>query len=106
MTTSVNINLDANFDLNSVFTLQYNFDMLKAILESLLKTQRDNNQKIKDFENRLDEKDRRITQMQNDLDIFNVYLRNPNKTNSDGIELDLNNTELSNDMLRSLLVIN
>jgi hypothetical protein len=102
MTTSMNFNLDANIDLNSVFTLQYNFDMLKSILESLLKAQKQNNKKIKDFEEKLDEKDKKIMQMQNDMEFLKVYLKNPNINLDENFDVDLDKNV---DLLKTMIVI-
>jgi hypothetical protein len=61
MTTPlVNFGTEKDLDLNSVFTLNYNFDLLKTILENLLKAQKANAQKIEDFEDKLRDKDKKI----------------------------------------------
>jgi len=99
----MNFNLDANVDLNSVFTLQYNFDMLKAILESLLKAQKQNNKKIKDFEEKLEEKDRKIIQMQNDIEYYRVYMGNPNLNQHDNQTWNLDE-EKNSDLLKHIMV--
>ena len=60
MTTSTNVNLGGNIDLNSLFNLTYNFDLLKGVLEDLLKQQKATNQKLNDFEDNLISKDKKI----------------------------------------------
>ncbi len=52
--------IEGEVDLNSLFNLTYNFDMLKSILENLLKQQKGTNDKLKDFEDQLEKKDERI----------------------------------------------
>jgi len=111
MTTSINMNLEANIDLNSVFSLQYNFDLLKTILESLLKSQKLNNQKISDFESKLEEKDKKISQMQSDLEYFNIYFKNiqESKLTGNSNNLNFSNNEAGNsnqDLLMTIMVIN
>jgi hypothetical protein len=103
MTTSINFNLDGNIDLNSVFTLQYNFDMLKSILESLLKAQKQNNKKIKDFEDKLEDKDRKIIQMQNDMEYYKMNMGNPTLNYSDTQKCNLDEDKNS-DLLKTIMV--
>ena len=60
MTTYTNVNIEGNIDLNSLFNLSYNFDLLKGVLEALLKQQKATNQKLNDFEHNLFSKDNKI----------------------------------------------
>jgi hypothetical protein len=62
MTTYSSVNLETEIDLNSLFTLSYNFDLLKGILEALVKSQKATNQKLEDFEDNLRRKDLTINE--------------------------------------------
>ena len=55
-------NLDGVIDLNAMFSLNYNFDYLKMIVEALIIANKSNNQKMKDFENSLNEKNQKINE--------------------------------------------
>lgn len=54
------LNLDGIIDLNSIFTLNYNFDYLKMILEALIHANKATNEKMKEFQVSLNEKDNKI----------------------------------------------
>jgi hypothetical protein len=62
MTTYSSVNLETEIDLNSLFTLSYNFDLLKGVLEALVKSQKATNQKLEDFEDNLRRKDLTINE--------------------------------------------
>jgi hypothetical protein len=58
MTTA--INLEANIDLNSLFNLSYNFDLLKGVIEALVKNTKATNQRLIDLEDNIKLKDHKI----------------------------------------------
>ena len=53
MTTFSSLNLETEINLNSLFTLNYNFDLLKSVIETLVKNQKASNQKILDLEDHI-----------------------------------------------------
>ena len=53
-----------DIDLNSLFNLTYNFDLLKQTLEAILKNQKNHSQNIKDLQEKLEEKDRKIVEIE------------------------------------------
>ena len=61
MSTSM-INLEGIIDLNAMFTLNYNFDYLKTIIEALIHANKATNDKIKEFQFSLKEKDDKINE--------------------------------------------
>jgi hypothetical protein len=50
MATFSSINLDENIDLNELFSLNYNFEPLKAVIGALIQSHRSTNGKLKEFE--------------------------------------------------------
>ena len=52
--------LETELDLNSLFTLTHNFDLLKGVIEALVKSQKATNQKLNDIEDSVRIKDRTI----------------------------------------------
>jgi hypothetical protein len=60
MTTYSSVNLETEIDLNSLFTLSYNFELLKGVIEALVKNQKANNQKLMDLEEHLRRRDETI----------------------------------------------
>ncbi len=64
MTTTINtINLEtleSEVDLNSLFTLTYNFDLLKSVIISLVKSQKATTEKFYEIEEKIKEKERTI----------------------------------------------
>lgn len=62
MATYSSVNLDANIDLNSLFSLNYNFDLLKGVIDALVKAQKATNQKILDLEDKVVAKDKKISE--------------------------------------------
>jgi len=54
-------------DLNSLFNLTYNFDLLKKTLEAILTNQKNNSQHIKDLQEKLEEKDKKIEEIEDKL---------------------------------------
>ena len=44
------INLDGVIDLNAMFSLSYNFDYLKCIIEALVNSKKNNDQKLKELD--------------------------------------------------------
>ena len=65
MSTQITINNDT--DLNNLFTLNYNFDVLKTILSSLLKQNKYTQEQLTELTNRLNTKDQQISQLENQL---------------------------------------
>jgi peptidoglycan hydrolase CwlO-like protein len=66
-----------DIDLNSLFNLTYNFDLLKQTLEKILKNQKNHTELIKDLQDKIKEKDKKIDEMENkvnNLDEINVRL--------------------------------
>lgn len=62
MTTFSSLNLETEINLNSLFTLNYNFDLLKSVIETLVKNQKANNQKILDLEDHIKKRAENIDQ--------------------------------------------
>ena len=56
-----------DIDLNSLFNLTYNFDLLKKTLEAILTNQKNNSQHIKDLQEKLEEKDKKIEEIEDKL---------------------------------------
>ena len=52
--------LETELDLNSLFTLTHNFDLLKGVIEALVKSQKATNQKLNDIQDNVRIKDRTI----------------------------------------------
>jgi hypothetical protein len=96
MATYSSINLEKEIDLNSLFNLTYNFDLLKGVIEALVKAQKSTNQKIVDVEERLtvyivDEKKDVITNNNNN----NNNNNNTNNNNTYTNERDTENVTLT-----------
>lgn len=66
MATIINID-NTDFDLNSLFNLQYNFDILKCLIQALAKNQKGMEQKIIDIEDYLNEKHQHSTRVNDRL---------------------------------------
>jgi hypothetical protein len=49
--------IETEIDMNSLFSLTYNFDLLKSVLVSLVQSQKATNQKLLDIEEKFKEKD-------------------------------------------------
>lgn len=62
MTTFSSLNLETEINLNSLFTLNYNFDLLKSVIETLVKNQKASNQKILDLEDHIKKRAENIEQ--------------------------------------------
>jgi hypothetical protein len=62
MATYSTVNLDGNIDLNSLFNLTYNFDLLKGVIDALVKSQKSTNQKLIDIEEKVTDKDKIINE--------------------------------------------
>jgi hypothetical protein len=63
MTTLTTYTLDkmeTEIDMNSLFTLTYNFDLLKSVLVSIVQSQKATNQKLLDLDEKFKEKDQKI----------------------------------------------
>ena len=64
------IQLMANIDLNGLFNLNYNFDLLKGVIEELLKNQQILQKRMDDMENTFDDKDKRIAELEKEVKIL------------------------------------
>jgi predicted nuclease with TOPRIM domain len=64
------IQLMANIDLNGLFNLNYNFDLLKGVIEELLKNQQLLQKRMDNMDNKFDDKDRRIAQLEKEVKIL------------------------------------
>ena len=59
------------FDLNKVLQLSFNFDLLKSVLEELLKNQKGMQKDLQDMKNDNEEKDERIKKY---IEVTYIYL--------------------------------
>ena len=66
-TTTTLITLDKSLDLNSLFSLSYNFDMLKQVIEALVLNKETTDNRLKTLEDKLEQKDHQINNLENDL---------------------------------------
>ena len=64
------IQLMANIDLNGLFNLNYNFDLLKGVIEELLKNQDILQNHMDKLDSSNDDKDRRIEQLEKEVKIL------------------------------------
>jgi uncharacterized coiled-coil protein SlyX len=58
---------NVEYDLNSLFSLQYTFDTLKTLIRSLTDSQKASQEKIKDLERRVGERDTVIKEMNKEI---------------------------------------
>lgn len=56
------INLEGVVDLNALFSLNYNFDYLKLVIEALINANKSTNDKLKEFQYSLNQKDEKINE--------------------------------------------
>ncbi len=59
--------LEGTIDLNNLFNLNYNFDLLKNIIDAVLKGQKGLQQKVNELEEKDTMKEKRITQLELEL---------------------------------------
>ena len=64
------IQLMANIDLNGLFNLNYNFDLLKGVIEELLKNQQILQKRMDDMDDTFDDKDRKIAELEKEVKIL------------------------------------
>ncbi len=64
------IQLMANIDLNGLFNLNYNFDLLKGVIEELLKNQQILQKRMDDMDDTFDDKDRKIAELEKEIKIL------------------------------------
>jgi len=85
--TTEKIKIMNDIDLNALFNLNYNFDLLKGIIEQLLKNQNALQNQIDDLYGINDDKDKRIQALEKEV----IYLKETyvNKTDLKPIETDL-----------------
>jgi len=60
MATYTCVNLNETIDLNSLFNLTYSFDLLKGVIDALVKQQKVTNQKLFELEDSITSKDNKI----------------------------------------------
>jgi TolA-binding protein len=61
------------YDISSLLTVQFNFEQLKFLITSLVKNQKQSNQRITDLEEKILNRDKRIDELEkqsNNQDIF------------------------------------
>lgn len=68
--TSDKIKLVNDIDLNALFNLNYNFDLLKGIIETLLKNQGSLQRQLDELYSSNDDKDKLINKMENEIKIL------------------------------------
>ncbi len=56
----MNMTFDTTIDLDALFTFNYNFDRLKAVIDMLVKNQKANNQKFIDIQEMIEVKNKKI----------------------------------------------
>jgi len=61
MATST-LSLEGTIDLNALFSLNYNFDYLKLVIEALIHANKATNDKLKEIQFSLNEKDSKINE--------------------------------------------
>lgn len=85
--TTEKIKIMNDIDLNALFNLNYNFDLLKGIIEQLLKNQNALQNQIDDLYGINDDKDKRIQELEKEV----KYLKETyvSKTDLKPIETDL-----------------
>ena len=85
--TTEKIKIMNDIDLNALFNLNYNFDLLKGIIEQLLKNQNALQNQIDDLYGHNDDKDKRIQSLEKEV----KYLKETyvNKSDLKPIETDL-----------------
>ena len=64
------IQLMANIDLNGLFNLNYNFDLLKGVIEELLKNQQILQKRMDDMDDTFDDKNRKIAELEKEVKIL------------------------------------
>lgn len=62
MATPTSIKIEKDIDLNSLFNLNYNFDLLKGIIEELLNNQKNLKEKMNNIEANNILKDQQISE--------------------------------------------
>ena len=85
--TSEKIKIMNDIDLNALFNLNYNFDLLKGIIEQLLKNQNSLQNQIDELYGHNGDKDKRIEALEKEVKyIKETYV---NKSQLKAIEIDL-----------------
>ena len=69
---------NTNIDLNSLFNLTYNFDLLKQTLETMLRNQKIQSQRITALDDKIIEKDKKISEMEEKIGKMNVTFEEEN----------------------------
>jgi chromosome segregation ATPase len=76
-----------DIDLNALFNLNYNFDLLKGIIEQLLKNQNALQNQIDDLYGHNDDKDKRIESLEKEVKYLKETYVNKNELKE--IEIDI-----------------
>ena len=66
--TNEKIKIASNIDLNALFNLNYNFDLLKGIIEELLKNQEALQNQMDDIDRINQDKDDRIAKLEKEIE--------------------------------------
>ena len=81
ITDTDNLNNNNFIDLNKIFSLTYNFDLLKNILSNLLNDMNKTNQEINNLKYQLSDKDSQINNLQS---IIKNLINNPEEVKNKG----------------------
>lgn len=61
------VSIESNIDLNNLFNLNYNFDLLKGVIDALLKGQKATNQKLAFLEDQNMIKDKKLNELEKEI---------------------------------------
>jgi len=64
MTTINTYSFDNELDLNQLFNLSYNFDLLKGVIDALVKNQKSVNKRLADLEEQNNQKEEKINSLE------------------------------------------
>ena len=65
---------NTEYDINSLFNFNYNFDQLKYLLMSLMKSQKLTSQKITEIQESIKEKEEKIIELEKQTNNQNIFL--------------------------------
>lgn len=103
--------LENNIDLNSLFSLTYNFELLKQVIEALLLGNKDLNKKVKDLEDKSNNNndflnlEKKINNIKNEYDekLNSIYSRlQKSEENISNINIKLNKINFDDDDFNDL----
>lgn len=66
---------ETEIDLNSIFNLNYNFDLLKNIIDALIKNQKEQKKAINDIKNDLEKKNNIVYSLQKEVVDMSIELK-------------------------------